>query len=78
MRLPELSWFFDFGVWFWYQYLPCVFSDGGDDVPLAHRAAAAGDMEILTQSIQSDPTILEHQDNDGKDRTCILIHVYLG
>ena len=36
-------------------------------MPLAHRAAAAGDMEILSQSIQSDPTILEHQDADGRD-----------
>lgn len=33
---------------------------------LAHRAAATGDIDVLTKAIRGDPTILEQQDAEGK------------
>ena len=39
--------------------------DNGDDVLLAHRAAADGEVDTLSRAIQADPTALEYQDPDG-------------
>ena len=35
------------------------------DVPLAHQAAAHGNITELTKAIKADPTVLEHQDTEG-------------
>ncbi len=40
--------------------------DSDTDSPLAHRAAASGQTDILTQAIKADPTVLEQQDAGGR------------
>ena len=40
-------------------------SDNDSDPPLAHRAAASGDVPLLVHAVKQDPGVLEHRDSEG-------------
>ncbi|XP_067657975.1 ankyrin repeat domain-containing protein 55-like [Haliotis asinina] len=40
-------------------------NDGDSDLPLVHQAAAQGDLDLLVEVVQQDPSMLELQDAEG-------------
>lgn len=42
-------------------------TDGEEEVPIAHRAAAIGDVTRLAQVVQQDPSMLEMQNIAGEE-----------
>ncbi|XP_046557265.1 ankyrin repeat domain-containing protein 55-like [Haliotis rubra] len=40
-------------------------NDGDSDLPLVHQAAAQGDIDLLVEVVQQDPSMLELQDAEG-------------
>ena len=49
----------------YYFFIAGLDSDNDNDPPLAHQAAASGDVALLVQAIKQDPGILEHRDTEG-------------
>lgn len=54
-------------------YLAVIMCATELDTPIAHQAAAHGNVDELREAIKADPTMLEHQDTEGD--TFILISV---
>ena len=48
-----------------YCLLTALDYDNDSDPPLAHKAAAAGDVPLLVQAIKHDPGVIQQRDSEG-------------
>ena len=48
-----------------YCLLTALDYDNDSDPPLAHKAAAAGDVPLLVQAIKHDPGVIQQSDSEG-------------